>query len=90
MILRGRLSEDWRGAFATRIFPAIPLVRDLINQAEKNEISWEEYAVSTFSEVLAQVLRVGPNWIKGRRYKWDCEGRRTSLGICGFRCPPMP
>lgn len=48
--------EAWRGAFATRVFPALPVVRDklpTVGSAVDNEF-WERYASDNFREDLAR------------------------------------
>lgn len=46
--------DDWRGAFATRVFPALPIIPDLLTQAKGGKISWEDYATQAFNDSLAR------------------------------------
>ncbi len=64
----GATFEDWRGAFATRVFPATRIMPDLLAQArgERGEpISWEDYASQAFDERLArQFYGLNPDELK--------------------------
>lgn len=44
----------WRGAFATRMFPALPVVAEQIARVEKKKCTWEQYAESVFDSGLAR------------------------------------
>ena len=44
----------WRGAFATRIFPALPVVPEEIAKVGKEEYTWEKYAETVFDSTLAR------------------------------------
>ena len=46
--------EAWRGAFATRIFPALSVVPDQIEEVGKDGHTWEEYAENVFDSTLAR------------------------------------
>ena len=48
----------WSGAFATRVFPALPVVPDELQKVDlsegSNQYSWETYANKVFDEALAR------------------------------------
>ncbi|MGH9882383.1 MAG: hypothetical protein ACRD6N_13180, partial [Pyrinomonadaceae bacterium] len=44
----------WRGAFATRMFPALPVVPQQIARVERQECNWEEYTETVFDSGLAR------------------------------------
>jgi len=50
--------EAWRGAFATRVFPALPIVPEEICKVEggkgKKQYTWERYAENVFDCALAR------------------------------------
>jgi hypothetical protein len=58
--------EQWSGAFATRVFPALPVVPDLLEKFHPGSTSeveadsagkpytWDQYAVEAFNEPLAR------------------------------------
>jgi len=54
---KDEIFSKWSRAFATRVFPALPVRRDLIarlkSKKAKSKYTWQDYAVESFSQSLA-------------------------------------
>lgn len=75
-----RSLADWRGAFATRVFPALPVEPDEIKKVDAGLCTWEQYAETVFDHTLARKF-----------YGLDSSGLTTSTvaGIGAIGAHPI-
>jgi len=85
--------NDWRGAFATRVFPALPTDKGLIKEVRARTLTWEEYAQKAFREPLGNPPSVPLGEQFARRfYGFDGPGKlscKKPAGIVQFGAHPL-